>query len=128
MKLRSLLIVSLGSAFISIAIYLWMRLALSLAWPIVLWPGVFLFPGQYLMSHILPYPYLVMSCPGCEPAHKELVVSVVWLVLNVAFWTTAIFIGNVLFRFIRRLFPRASSNQVMERTATRSGSRMNYEG
>jgi hypothetical protein len=64
----------------------------------------FLMPGSYLTQHVLPYPYLVMSCPGCEPAHKDLVVVVVSVVLNVAFWTTIIFVGIVLFRFTRRLF------------------------
>jgi hypothetical protein len=88
----------------------------------VLWPGIFLFPGVYLTNLILPYPYLVMSCPGCEPAHKDLVVSVSWIALNVAFWTTVTFIGSFLFRFTRRLFHRVSSNQAMERTADRSKS------
>ena len=127
MKLRSLLVVSLGSAFISVAIYLWFRFALSRGWPIVWWPGMFVFAGHYLTSHVLPYPYLVMSCPGCEPAHKELVLYGVWLVLNVAFWTTAVFVGTVLFGFARRFFSRASSNQAMERTTGSSGSRMRDE-
>src|SRR3954470_2244498 len=122
MKLRSLLIVSVGSGFISVAIYLWFLVAKSRGWPIVWWPGIFVFPGYHLASHVLPYPYLVMSCPGCEPAHKELVLYGVWLVLNVAFWTTAAFVGTVLFRFTRRLFSRASSNQAMERTAGSFGS------
>ena len=119
MKLRSLLMVCVASAFVSIAIWSYFRFGAPpwlphwLTFPLL----TVVFPGHYFTQHVLPFRYLAMSCPGCEPAHKELVVSVVWLVLNVAFWTTAIFVGSVLFRFTRRLFRRASSNHPMERTA-----------
>jgi hypothetical protein len=121
MKLRSLLMVCLGSTFVSVAIwlYLWFVVARHGQHPgwLTFVLGVLIFPGHFLMFHILPWQYTVMSCPGCEPAHKDLVVVVVAVVLNIAFWTTLIFVGSVLFRFTRRLFSRGSSNQAMERTA-----------
>src|ERR1041384_4206072 len=120
MKLRSFLMVCLGSAFVSVAIwlYIWFvrRLDHHPAW-ITMVLGVLIFPGHYLMFHILPWQYTVMSCPGCEPAHKDLVVVVTAVVFNIAFWTALIFVGSVLFRFIRRLCSRGSSNHAMERTA-----------
>jgi len=112
MKLRSLLMVCLGSAFISTAIWSYHWFVVAREHPPDWQPGwltfvfgSFLFPGMYFTNLVLPYPYLVMSCPGCEPAHKGLVLSVCWIVFNVAFWTTIIFIGSVLFGFTRRLFP-----------------------
>ena len=112
MKLRSLLLLCVPLAFVSVAIelYLWFLLPtlasaqspnerpdwLSFAFL------SFLAPGYILMNGILPWQYTVMSCPGCQPVHKDLVVSTAAVALNVLFWTAAAFVGGLLFRYTRR--------------------------
>ena len=61
-------------------------------------------PGNYIMVRILPWQYTVMTCEGCEPRHRELVVWTVAIVSNILVWTVAAFTAIVAFRYTRKKF------------------------